>query len=100
MARKQNVKSILINADNNLQNISPTELLVTSFIIQCPIANTDFVVVGGDDGQIFEIAPGKDLSINGDGLDHGTFAYINLQEVFVRALSGNQIAHITYLQNF
>lgn len=80
--------------------ISAVELKVTSFIIQNPSTASDFIIVGNNTVQTFFIAPGKDLAINGDNLDIGTSAYMNLQNWYVVANAGIQNCNILYLERY
>lgn len=80
--------------------LSATEKLVTSFIVQAPITNTDFIKIGNAAGQFFNIAPGKDFEVNGDNLDNGTTAYTDLAKWYVIAVSGNQDANVVYLERY
>lgn len=101
MARQQFVTSLDISpVTTTPKQISVTELKVTSFIVQNPISNTDYIKVGDSVAQMFEVAPGKDLEINGDGLDNGTFGYIDLSTVYVVAVGGSQTCSVTYLEGF
>lgn len=76
--------------------VSTTEIICTSFIVQNPQSNTDFIVLGNVSGQIYQIAPGKDLAVRGDNLDNGTSAYFNLQDWYIKAESGTQSANILW----
>lgn len=100
MARKQVQKSIPLAFSTTPVQISAVTLNVTSYIIQAPVTNTDFISVGGADGQIFQIAPGRDLEIHGDNLDLGTGAYVDLSECYVKSVSGAQTANVLYLERF
>ena len=101
MPRLQLPKTINFSAVAGLPApISSTELKVTSFIIQNRLSNSDFILVGDLTGQSFQIAPGKDLAVNGDNLDNGTTAFMNLQDWYVDALSGTQVVDILYLERY
>ena len=101
MARKQTPQQFLISpVDTTPQPLSVTEILCTSILVQNPISSTDYIRVGNSSTQLFEIAPGKELSIWGDNLDNGTSAYTDLNEWYVVAASGSQSAVITYLEGF
>lgn len=80
--------------------ISATELKVTSFIIQNPSTASDFIILGNNTMQTFFIAPGKDLAINGDNLDIGTSAYMNLENWYVVANAGIQNCNVLYLERY
>lgn len=101
MARRQLPRSFqVVGIDAIGKPLSATKLLATSFIIQSPISNTDFVVVGNGLETFFEIAPGKDLEVHGDNLDNGTSGYLDLNEWFVKAVGGVQKVNILYLERF
>ena len=71
-------------------------------VLQCFNAseNADFIKIGNSTGQFFEIAPGNDLAVHGDALDNGTYAYVDLQDWYVVAVSGNQTGNILYLERY
>ena len=101
MARQQTPQQFLITpVDTTPQAFSGTEILCTSVLVQNPISSTDYIRVGYRTTQLFEIAPGKELSIWGDNLDNGTSAYTDLQDWFIVAASGSQSAVITYLAGY
>ena len=101
MARLQEPRNIdLGNFTTTAVQISATQILTTSFIIQAPVGNTDFIKLGNALGQFFIIAPGKDFQVEGDKLDNGTSAYVDLSQWYVIAVSGIQTANVVYLERF
>lgn len=82
------------------KQISLTQILMTSFIVQAPIGNSDYIKLGSSSGQFYEIAPGRDISVNGDNLDNGTTAYMNLQDWYIVSVSGSQDCNVVYLERF
>ena len=101
MARKQLPKNIdLGSLSTTPSQISATEILCTSFIIQAPEGNTDFIKIGNSAGQFYQIAPGRDLAVHGDALDNGTFAYVDLRDWYVVAMSGSQGGNVLYLERY
>lgn len=101
MARKQIPISISVGPFTTTPvQISSVELNVTSFIIQNPSTASDFIIVGNNTMQTFFIAPGKDLAINGDNLDTGTSAYMDLSTWYVVANAGIQNCNILYLERY
>lgn len=101
MARKQLPKNIDLGVFTTTPaQLSATEILCTSFIIQAPEGNTDYVKLGNSSGQFYEIAPGRDLAVHGDALDNGTFAYMDLRDWYVAANSGSQTGNVLYLERY
>ena len=101
MAREQIPNQFQLNpVTTTPQPLSVTSLLVTSFIIQGPLSNTDFIILGSVTGQFQQIAPGRDLAVNGDNLDNGTTGYVDLSKWYVASVSGNQVANVTYLERY
>lgn len=101
MARLQTPQVInLAGVSTTPVQISSTEVLTTSFIVQNPLTSTDFLKLGNNVGQFFQIAPGRDFEVNGDNLDVGASAYLNLQNWYVVAVSGTQSVNIIYLERF
>lgn len=100
MAREQVLQQINLSMSTTPVQFSASVLLVTSFIIQAPYSNTDFLKIGNAAGQSFQLAPGKDLEVNGDNLDNGTTAYMDLSKWYVVATSGTQAADISYLAGY
>lgn len=100
MARLQRPQNFTVAVTTTPAALSATENNVTSFIIQAPVTNTDFIKVGNSSSQVFQIAPGRDLEVNGDNLDLGTSGYVDLKEWFVSSVSGAQSANILYLERF
>lgn len=98
MAREQILLQLSVGPfTTTAVQLSATSILTTSFIIQCPSSNSDFVKIGNALGQTFQIAPGKDLAVRGDALDVGTNSYVDLSKWFVSAQSGSQSVNIMYL---
>lgn len=102
MAREQALQTIqILNITDTPVRISSTKRLVTSFLIQNPLENAEFLMIGNSENQFFELAPGNDLELNGDGLDHGTTAYVDLHHWFIRSKSVEPIsANILILKGF
>jgi len=100
MARLQQPQNFTVAVNTTATPLTASEHNVTSFIIQAPVSNTDFIKVGNSSLQVFQIAPGRDLEVNGDNLDLGTSGYVNLNEWFVSSVSGTQSANILYLERF
>lgn len=100
MARQQIPKQIALNFGTTAVQISSSQILCTSFIVQNEPTGSDFIRLGNATGQIHFIAPGKDLAIHGDGLDNGTTAYLDLSQWYVVAESGTQDANVSYLERF
>lgn len=101
MARLQVPKTIALSGlTTTPQAISGSQLNVTSFIVQCPSSNADFIVLGDVSGQSLQIAPGHELAINGDNLDNGTTGYLNLNQWFLKSMSGVLNANIMYLERY
>jgi len=100
MARLQVPKVLSLGPFGAAIPLSNTTLNVTSFIIQGPLTNTDFIVLGNQSGQVHQISPGRELAVNGDNLDNGTTAYMDLSQWYIKALSGNQLANVTYLERY
>ncbi len=82
------------------QPLSGTTLNVTSFVVQGPLTNTDFIILGGPSNQYHQISPGRELAINGDNLDNGTTAYMDLSQWYIKSASGAQVANVTYLERY
>lgn len=101
MARLQVIQTFQVSGITTTpKQISNTTLNVTSFIIQNPASSTDFIKVGNLSGQFFQIAAGRDLAIQGDSLDNGTNAYLDLSTWYVSSVSGTQTANVNYLERF
>ena len=101
MARLQVPRIIDLGVINTTpKQISAAEINITSFILQAPEGNTDFIRVGSSTGQIYELGPGDNISVHGDALDNGTYGYVNLQQWYVVAVSGNQTGNVLYLERF
>ena len=101
MAREQIPVSISVGPFTTTPvQLSATPLKVTSFIIQNPASASDFIIVGNNTMQTFFIAPGKDIAINGDNLDVGTSAYMDLTNWYVVANAGIQNCNILYLERY
>ncbi len=100
MARLQSPIPIPLTVNTTPSKIFATELKVTSFIIQNPITSSDYIRIGNAAAQYFYIAPGRDLEVNGDNLDNGTTAYMNLAEWYVVSVSGTQTVNVLYLEKF
>jgi len=101
MARQQVPNAFQINPVGvGAQQLSVSTLKVTSFVVQGPLSNTDFIILGGPSNQYHQIAPGRELAINGDNLDNGTTAYMDLSEWYVKSASGAQLANVTYLERY
>lgn len=101
MAREQIPNQFQLNpVTTTPQPLSVTPLYVTSFLIQGPLSNTDFLILGSDSGQFQQIAPGRDIGINGDNLDNGTTGYMDLSKWYVASVSGSLIANVTYLERY
>lgn len=101
MARLQVPQVIDLGVVNTTpKQISVTELNITSFILQAPEGNTDFIRLGNSTGQLYELGPGDTLAVHGDALDNGTYAYMNMQQWYVVAVSGTQTGNVLYLERF
>lgn len=101
MARKQLPQNIDLGVfTTTAVQLSATSILCTSFIVQAPEGNTDFILIGNNTGQYYQIAPGRDLAVHGDALDNGTFAYVDLSDWYVVAASGNQTGNVLYLERY
>lgn len=101
MARLQTPQNIsLTGISTTPVQFSAVSLNVVSFVIQSPAGNNDFIKIGNATGQLFQIAPGKDLAVQGDALDNGTDAYLDLSQWYVVAVSGVQTADILYLERY
>lgn len=101
MARLQRPVVIDLGVINTTpKQISATTINCTSFIVQAPQGNTDFIRIGNSAGQLFELAPGKELSPYGDNLDVGATAYLDLSDWYVVSASGNQTGNVIYLERF
>jgi len=101
MARLQQPRQInYVAIGTSAVPLALTEINTTSFIVQASPMNTDFILLGNRSGQLYWIAPGKDVSIHGDGLDHGTYGYLNLEEWEIKSNSATQDASVTYLERF
>ena len=101
MARRQVQRQITGSSTSPVAaQISATEILTTSFIVQNPPTNTDFIRLGNVTGQVFYIAPGKELAVRGDNLDNGTSAYVNLADFYILAESATQDFVVLYLEGF
>lgn len=101
MARKQLPKNIdLGSITTTPKQLSVTEIQTTSFIIQAPEGNTDFIRIGNSSNQYYELAPGDTLEVHGDNLDNGTSGFLDLREWYVVAVSGTQAGNILYLERY
>ena len=100
MARIQDLKQIILNVTTSPIQLSNIYLEATSVIIQNPQSNADFLKVGNSLGQEFFIAPGKDLQIRGDNLDHGTSAFLDLSKIYLRMNSGTGTINASYLDKW
>lgn len=73
---------------------------VSSVIIQALSTNTDFIYIGNSSNQTFALAPGKSIEIHGDGLDHGTSAWFDINEIYIRVnVNGEGVAYMTLDNN-
>lgn len=101
MAREQVPHTISIHGIVTDTPLSTIKYLTTSFIIQAPLDNTDFLLIGNKNNQFFEIAPGNDLSIEGDKLDHGTQSYFDLSNWYVKSKTGQALTcNVLILERF
>lgn len=101
MARQQQIASNpikIIAAAATPEPLVNTSNLVLSVLIQALPTNTDFVYFGDATGQNVAISPGKSVRLEGDKLDHGTQAMLDISTVYIRVLVDGEGVAFTYLQ--
>lgn len=70
--------------------LSSVQNYVKSVMIQGLKSNTDFVYIGSQGNEVIAISPGKSVCINGDALDYGSFAMIDLSTIYVKVDVGGE----------
>lgn len=93
MARQQILKAFPVKTVAVVatpETLVASQRLVKSVAIQGLKTNTDFVYVGDSTAQNYALAPGKSLTIHGDALDHGGFAYLDLLSVYIKVDVGGE----------
>lgn len=101
MSRKQLLESFVnktVASSLVPEQITAVSQYVKSVAIQGLPTNTDFIYVGDRTRQLFAIAPGKSITIHGDGLDHGGYGEIDISLIFIKVSVNGEGASILALQ--
>lgn len=78
--------------------LSSVDRYVKSVQITATPSNTDFIYVGDNVTQGNPLEPRRTCEIQGDPMDHGGGAMINLANVYVRANVNNESVSYIYLE--
>lgn len=102
MARLQRIitlPSVTIAVAGTPQPLSSSDLFVKSFTMQANPLNTGVVTFGDASSQSMSVAAGRAVMFQGDNMDNGTAARLNVAEVYVTSTVPGDVIDIISLEN-
>lgn len=101
MSREQRLRSgsvVVVPVAGTPVPLSSTQVFAKSLEIQALTSNTYYVYYGDSVAQLTSIEPGRYACINGDNLDLGTGAKIDLSKIYINADVNNEGVAFNYLE--
>ena len=102
MARKQTLggdPSVTVTTSGTAVPLSATSVSVVSVSVQALDTNIDYAYLCSPNGdRVHSLQPGESVNITGDGLDQGTGAYVDLNEIYIDAENNGDGVRYAILQ--